>query len=294
MLLSWHIQTSTSPFIVDTDASDTGMGADLSQIQDGKERVIAYAAKSFTKPQRNYSTTRKELLALVWGIEHFEPYLLGRSFKARTDHNALKWLHSFKEPKGQVARWIERLAEFNFTIEHRPGRIHGNADGLSRIHPENCEAESAADLENGVLEVSNVNESQRKVEWTTPWSRSELQLHQHEDPAIHRATAWVKKGSRPDRREIAHLGPEIGNLWSQFNRLKLENDLLFREYESEDGTSTTRQMCLPRKLIPDVLRMLRDNPTAGHFGAHENVAESNDPILLAGMAARCGGLLQTL
>ena len=48
------------------------------------------------------------------------------------DQNALRWLRSFKEPKGQVARWIERLAEFDFTIEHRPGRLHGNADALSR------------------------------------------------------------------------------------------------------------------------------------------------------------------
>ena len=126
---------------MDTDASDSGLGAVLSQLQDGKEKVIAYAARALTKAERNYSSTRKELLALVWGAEHFETYLWGKQFIVRTDHNALQWLRNFKNPKGQVARWIERLSDFDFKVEHRPGRHHGNADGLSRI-PWNEEAES--------------------------------------------------------------------------------------------------------------------------------------------------------
>lgn len=92
------------PFILDTDACDSGLGAVLSQVQGGKERVIAFAARALTKAERNYSTTRKELLALVWGSERFETYLYGRRFLARTDHNALQWLRNFKNPKDQVAR----------------------------------------------------------------------------------------------------------------------------------------------------------------------------------------------
>ena len=121
------------PFILDNDASDSGLGAVLSQVQCGKERVIAYAARALSKAERNYSTTRKELLALVWGTEHFETFLYGRRFLVRTDHSALQWLRNFKNPRGQVARWLERLSDFDFEVEHRPGQLHGNADGLSRF-----------------------------------------------------------------------------------------------------------------------------------------------------------------
>ena len=119
------------PFILDNDASDRGLGAVLSQVQVGKECVIAYAARALSKAERNYSTTRKELFALVWETDHFETYLYGRRFLARTDHSALQWLKNFKNPRGQVARWLERLSDFDFKAEHRSGQLHGNADGLS-------------------------------------------------------------------------------------------------------------------------------------------------------------------
>ena len=116
-------------FILDTDAStEKGIGAVLSQKQsDGTERVIAYGSRSLQPPEQNFCATRLEMLALVEFIDHFRYYLLGRCFTARTDHHALKWLRSFKEPQGQVARWLERLQKYNFVVDHRPGRAHTNA-----------------------------------------------------------------------------------------------------------------------------------------------------------------------
>ena len=64
------------------------------------------------------------------GLETFRPYLLGAPFVLRTHHNALVWLMNFKEPEGQVARWLETLAEYGFKIEHRSGKKHLNADAL--------------------------------------------------------------------------------------------------------------------------------------------------------------------
>ena len=119
-------------FILDTDASSFGIGAVLSQIQDDQERVIAYFSKSLSKAERNYCVTRRELLAVVMSIKHFHHYLYGVNFTVRTDHGALTWLMRFKNPEGQIGRWLEVLATYNFEIKHRAGRQHGNADGLSR------------------------------------------------------------------------------------------------------------------------------------------------------------------
>ena len=126
-------------FILDTDASNVAIGAVLSQIgDDGQEHVIAYGSKLLTKGECQYSVTRRELLAVVVFTKYFRPYLLGRSFVLRTDHGSLQWLFNFKDPEGQVARWLEALQELNFEIVHRNGRSHNNADALSRIPYRQC------------------------------------------------------------------------------------------------------------------------------------------------------------
>ncbi|KRY27736.1 Retrovirus-related Pol polyprotein from transposon [Trichinella spiralis] len=98
--------------------------------------------------ERNYCATRREMLALVWATHHFRPYLYGRKFTARADHNSLKWLRNFREPEGQVARWLEKLAEFDFEVVHRPGKKHQNADALSRRACRECgSGDSSSDIQ---------------------------------------------------------------------------------------------------------------------------------------------------
>ncbi|CAG2220646.1 unnamed protein product [Mytilus edulis] len=118
---------------------ETGSSCPLRQgIQNEKEVVIAYSSRTLSKSERNYCTTRKELLALVFFIKQYRHYLYGKKFRARTDHKALKWLFSMKEPEGQTARWITQLSEYEFSIEHREGKRHRNADGMSRIPCHQC------------------------------------------------------------------------------------------------------------------------------------------------------------
>lgn len=114
------------------------MGAALSQLQDGQERVVAYASKVLSKSEKKYCVTRKELLAVVTFIKHFRPFLYGHKFLVRTDHSSLKWFLRFKDPEGQLARWIEVISTYNMEIEHRAGKLHGNADGLSRVPCGQC------------------------------------------------------------------------------------------------------------------------------------------------------------
>ena len=105
---------SEGRFLLDTDASDLNIGAVLSQIQRGEERVIAYASGLLTRYEKNYSVTRKELLAAVFYVKAFRQFLLGRQFTLRTDHAALLWLKRTPEPLGQQARWIQTLEEFDY------------------------------------------------------------------------------------------------------------------------------------------------------------------------------------
>ena len=125
--------TMEGAFVLDTNASNTGIGAVLS-LTKGGEKVMAYFSHSLTQAEHLYCVTRKELLALVTAVSHFHHYMYGRHFKVHTDHEALKWLMSSKNPEGQTARWIEILGIYDLKVEHHQGRIHGNADELSG-HP---------------------------------------------------------------------------------------------------------------------------------------------------------------
>ena len=126
------------PCILDTDASDVALGAVLSQKIDGVERPIAFFSRVMNSTQRNYCTTRRELLAVISALQHFRQYLLGNKVILRTDDHSLKWIQTFKTPEGILARWVETLAEFDFTVEHRPGRLHSNVDGVFRPFCKQC------------------------------------------------------------------------------------------------------------------------------------------------------------
>ena len=121
-------------YTVDTGASNHGVGSVLSQEQDNREKVIAYYSNTLSNAEKNYCVTRRELLAVVRAVKHFRPYLYGQRFKVQTDHASLIWLCR----RSQVARWLELLSEFNYTIEYRPGKRHGNADGMSRLPCSEC------------------------------------------------------------------------------------------------------------------------------------------------------------
>lgn len=123
------------PFQVQTDASDFGLGAVLTQTIDGNEHVISYISRSLTPNERKFSTTEKECLAVVWAVEKFRPYIEGTHFEVITDHFSLQWLHSLKDPCGRLARWSVRLQQYSFDVVHRRGRDHVVPDCLSRSVP---------------------------------------------------------------------------------------------------------------------------------------------------------------
>ena len=126
-------------FILDTEASEEAIEAVLSQEQDGHERVLAYGSRTLSKEERNYCHTRRQLLASVHFMEAYSHYLYGRQFLLRTDHAPLRWLMGQRDPKDQQARWVQRLSDFQFTIEHRSGKKSGDANAPGKcFRGRNC------------------------------------------------------------------------------------------------------------------------------------------------------------
>uniref|UniRef100_A0A2N9ET94 RNA-directed DNA polymerase n=1 Tax=Fagus sylvatica TaxID=28930 RepID=A0A2N9ET94_FAGSY len=121
------------PFEIMCDASDYAVGAVLGQRKDKKPHVIYYASRTLNSAQMNYTTTEKELLAVVFALDKFRSYLMGTSIVVFTDHAALRYLLSKKDAKARLIRWILLLQEFNLQIKDKKGVENVVADHLSRL-----------------------------------------------------------------------------------------------------------------------------------------------------------------
>jgi len=128
----------TKPFIVEVDASNDGLGAVLSQEQDGQVRPKAYASQALRGAERNmenYSSWNLELLALKWAVtEKFREHLISSTFTVLTDNNPLTYLQSKSKLKAVEQRWVSELASFNFNIKYCAGKQNTNADALSHLN----------------------------------------------------------------------------------------------------------------------------------------------------------------
>jgi transposase InsO family protein len=120
-------------FILTTDASNSGLGAVLSQGTIGNDLPVAYASRSLSTSESHYTTSEKELLSIVWATKYFRPYLYGRRFKIISDHKPLVWIMNVKDPGSRLMRWRIHLEEFDYEIMYRRGSQNSNADALSRI-----------------------------------------------------------------------------------------------------------------------------------------------------------------
>ena len=192
--------------MLDCDASDYGLAAVISQRQDETEKVIAYASRVLEDRERQYSTTKKKMLVMVYAIKHFSHYLYGRPFTVRTDHNALKWLQSFKEPDGQVAKWLETLA------------------------PEcQCTIKEPSAVAVPVQEAATNAVCSSDQAWLQSWTPAELQSKQAEYPNLRQILLW-KQTTQPAPQEVQGTSKATKSLWLQWNRLLLENSVLYHQW----------------------------------------------------------------
>ena len=137
----------SKPFILQTDASDRGVGAVLSQYStDNQLHPVAYFSRKLLPREERYSTVEKECLAVKLGIEAFCFYLMGRTLTVQTDYHALIWLDRLKDTNSRLTRWSLSLQQYKFTITHRPGITNGNADALSRFCQTSLTGEGGRDV----------------------------------------------------------------------------------------------------------------------------------------------------
>ena len=164
-------------FVLQTDASEYGLGVVLLQEHNGALRPVAFASHTLSAAERNYTVTEKECLAIIFALKKFDMYLDGATFTIQTDHQALTWLKNLKNPAGRLARLALTLQGYNFSIEYRPGKSNIAADALSRAPLPPQEKEEATEL------VAVTNE---ELSWGVVVTREQLlraqradDLHQH-------------------------------------------------------------------------------------------------------------------
>ena len=267
---------------MDTDASDVAIRAVLSQVINGIERPIAFYSRIMNSAQRNYCPTRRERLDVIASLQHLRHYLLGNHVILRTDHHSLKWLkswiESFNRPEGILARWIETLAEFSYEIEHRPGHLHCNADGVSRPICKQCYGKS--------VPTTWIDEFERPDELIAPLglltltpeiSVDEIKTLQSEDPVISPLLNFLANDITPDKDDLHSLPLESRNLWSQRPSVHSPNGILIRE--SPEGTQL---------VVPDILRQRLFNaghsgPLAAHLGSERMLAQLRQHYYWPGM-----------
>lgn len=164
------------PFILHCDASQDGLGAVLYQRQQGKLVVVAYGSRTLTAPEKNYHlhSGKLEFLAMKWAIcERFRDYLFySPPFTVYTDNNPLTYVLTTAKLNATTHRWVAELADFQFSIKYRPGRVNGDADGLSRMpmdmeqYMSTCTQAVLPDVMNGVTQAVTV--SQESDPWLCP------------------------------------------------------------------------------------------------------------------------------
>lgn len=222
------------PFRLYTDASFEGLGAVLCQVQEGKERVVAYASRTLSPDERNdknYSSFKLELLGLKWAItEKFKDYLYGTHVDVFTDNNPL--VHLDTATLGAVEqRWVAQLANFDFTVKYRPGKENGNADALSRRPPEETSSHVRATTEDGV---------QKGPEG---WAE-----RQEEDPTLRTVKARIQQPGCTQGHKSKLLKP-YSKCWHQ---LQMKGDLLVKVSEEKGSNQQIEQIVVPpgwRRLV---------------------------------------------
>jgi hypothetical protein len=257
------------PFTLHVDASDTALGAVLVQADNnGVEHPIAFASRVLSENEAKWCATERECLAMVWAVEHFEPYLYGRKYELVTDHQALLWLRSLREPSKRLARWILALDPADFTIRHKAGKLHADADALSRIQ------HSQTPLANCVAAISFVNDIALSTADIIAAQRANATF-----AAIIDAKTSVNAQKPQLPPPLTWADRQLLRLWTF---LDVHDNVLYWHPTGlqENGA---RRLLAPPSLREDILKAAHSAVSSGHFGADRTIARVQQYYYWPGM-----------
>ncbi|GFT18930.1 transposon Tf2-9 polyprotein [Trichonephila clavipes] len=229
----------SKPFLIRADASNYALGAVLLQGEDKEEHPVEFASRLLNPAERNYSTTEREALAVVWAVNKFRGYIDGASITVASDHQPLRWLMKLKSPTGRLARWALQLQSFNLNMEYIPGKSNVFADMLSR---------PACNEENELCEVCTVAID------VPSRSPKEIRNEQMKDEELVKIISCLED---PDKNVYYVNWVERGYLMNQ--------GVLFRY--APDSESEEAQLVIPSPERTLILKNHHEAPMAGHYGA---------------------------
>uniref|UniRef100_A0A668AQP4 Gypsy retrotransposon integrase-like protein 1 n=1 Tax=Myripristis murdjan TaxID=586833 RepID=A0A668AQP4_9TELE len=258
------------PFVLYTDASNQGLGAVLAQVQEGKERVIAYASRSLHPTERNdanYSSFKLELLALKWAItEKFKDYLTGAKFVVFTDNNPVAHLQSAR--LGAVEqRWVAQLASFDFEVKYRAGRENTNADALSRFP---TASEPPVRTGNDGVGVSAVAITAAELDNMPEDLCEGWEAAQIADPDLQIVRRYVEQSIMPSGHERRTLSDGVTKLLRQHKRLCIQGGVLCRKVIDPNTHELNCQIVCPAARHLEVWR--RHHEATAHAGAERTLS----------------------
>ena len=284
------------PFILETDASNRGLGAVLYQERDGQKKVVAYASRGLRGSERNmenYSSRKLELLAMKWAIvDKFREYLLGARFTVLTDNNPLAYLNSSK--LGAIEqRWVSSLASFDFDVVYRSGKSNVAADGLSRLPNDverqseqqvaatcnriaqttalpddlvSCGGKETIRVEQQIVrrDADRGNDGEVSTTATFPaFQSADLVMLQMSDPTVARLREIHEQGVPLSNAAWRNEPLEVQRWRKHWAKLRVINDLLHRIILSDDHIEI-HQLILPSVMREEVLKACHEE--MGHQG----------------------------
>ena len=283
---------------LDTDASGYAMAGILSQIQQGTEVVLSYASNGFNLSQKNYCTTKRELLAVVTYMQKFRHFLEGHSnYVVRTDHKALLWLINFKGADAMLIRWMLILQRFNMeshNVEHRPGRLHVNADVLSRIVPIKVRACPFTDCKECTALKKVTTRAQKKLGNEGNMMdfleipQSKLEESQCRDKDISRLRKLIAEGSpKPTWKDLEPFSEEMASYMSFYQQMFFKEGVLcikWNKIKWEAGTLEQHRMLVPPHLRKELFDAFHGKLWTGHYGMDRVGQRMRDQLYWPGMA----------